>query len=60
MGVTWTQRSSSTRRQKMLDAKRNREYDTKRDREHDDVVRGGELTRCTISAFQTRTECGKQ
>ena len=60
MGVTWTQRSSSSRRQKILDAKRNREYDTKRDREHDDGVRGAVLTRCTIPAFQTGTECGTQ
>ena len=44
----------------MSDAKRNREYDAKRDREHGDVVRGAVLTRCTISALQTRTECGTQ
>ena len=60
MGVTWTQRSSSARGQKMPDAKRNREYDAKRDRGHDDVMRGAVLTRCTISALQTRTECGTQ
>ena len=60
MGVTWTQRSSSARGQKMPDAKRNREYDAKRDRGHDDVMRGAVLTRCAISALQTRTEYGTQ
>ena len=50
----------SSRGQKMSDAKRNREYDAKRDREHDDVMRGAVLTRCTKSALQTTTGCGRQ